>query len=254
MSAVWAVMRRELSSLFVSPVAYVVLCFFAFIYGYFFNYYLNGFIEMSMRMSQMGGNQTLNLNQDLIRWLLHTTGVVVLFLLPMLTMRTFSEELRSGTIELLLTSPVRDVQLVLGKFLATLTLYAAMLGLTWIHMGFLFYFGEPELKPLLVGYLGMLLLGACYLAVGIFFSTLTRNQVIAGFAAFGTFLLLWLVEDADSWFGATGTVLSYLSVTKHLDGFSKGVIDSRDLVYYVSFILMGLFLSTQSLQTHRWRG
>lgn len=254
MSAIWALFRRELSALFVSPVAYVVLCFFAIIYGYFFNYYLNGFIEMSMRMTQMGGEQTLNLNQDLIRWLLHTTGVVVLFLLPMLTMRTFAEELRSGTIELLLTSPVTDLQLVMGKFLATFALYAMMLALTWVHMGFLFYFGEPELKPLLVGYLGMLLLGGCYLAFGVFVSSLTKNQVVAGFAAFGTFLLLWLMEDAEGWFGASGALLSYLSVTKHLDGFSKGVIDTRDLIYYLSFIGFGLFLAKQSVETHRWRG
>ncbi len=144
MRNIWAIYRRELNAYFNSPIAYVVLAFFIFIYGYFFHDYLYRFMQFGLQMSQYGGARTLNVNQDLIRWLFHSTSVVVLFMLPLITMRSFAEEKRSGTIELLLTSPVTDLQIVLGKFLAAWTLYAAMLGLTLIHMGMLFIYGDPE--------------------------------------------------------------------------------------------------------------
>ncbi|MGH9337783.1 MAG: ABC transporter permease, partial [Vicinamibacteria bacterium] len=180
--------------------------------------------------------------------------VVLLFLLPMLTMRSFSEEIRTGTIELLLTSPLTDFQIVAGKFLGALALYGCMLALTLLHMGVLFFFGDPEWKPLLAGYLGMLLLGGAFISFGLVFSSLTRNQIIAGFLSFATFLFLWLIEYAESWAGAAAGFVTYVSVTKHLSEFAKGVVDTRDVVYYLSFIGLGLFLSKQSLQSLRWRG
>lgn len=250
----WAIYRRELNAYFNSPIAYVVLAFFIFIYGFFFRDYLYRFIDYGFQMSQYGGARTLNVNQDLIRWLFHSTSVVVLFMLPLITMRSFAEEKRSGTIELLLTSPVTDLQIVLGKFLAAWTLYAAMLGLTLIHMGMLFIYGDPEWMPILAGYLGMLLLGGTFISFGVLFSTLTRNQVIAGFLAFGVFLFLWLIEYMQDWAGSWGAFTSYLSVTKHIEEFAKGVIDTKDVIYYLSFIGFGLFLSKQSVETHRWRG
>lgn len=255
MANVWALARREVQSYFASPVAYVVLALFIFLYGYFFSDYLFVFLERSMGRGGFGGpSETLNLNQDLIRWLFHTTSVLLLFLVPMLTMRAFAEEIRSGTIELLLTSPVTDFQIVLGKFLGALFLYASMLALTFLHMAILFFFGDPEWKPLLVGYLGMLLLGSAFLSFGLVFSSLTRNQIVAGFLTFGTFLFLWLIEYAESWAGGASGIVTYLSVTKHLEEFAKGVVDSRDLVYYLTFIGLGLFLSKASLESLRWRG
>jgi len=254
MRNIWAIYRRELNAYFNSPIAYVVLAFFIFIYGFFFRDYLYRFIDFGFQMGQYGGARTLNVNQDLIRWLFHSTSVVVLFMLPLITMRSFAEEKRSGTIELLLTSPVTDLQIVVGKFMAAWTLYAAMLGLTLIHMGMLFIYGDPEWKPILAGYLGMLLLGGTFISFGILFSTLTRNQIIAGFLAFGVFLFLWLVEYMQDWAGSWGAFASYLSVTKHIEEFAKGVIDTKDVIYYLSFIGFGLFLSKQSLETHRWRG
>lgn len=251
---VWAIARREVQSYFSSPVAYVVLALFIFLYGYFFSDYLFVFLDRSMGRGGLGGPEVLNLNQDLIRWLFQTTSVVLLFVLPMLTMRTFSEEIRSGTIELLLTSPVTDFQIVAGKFLGAVFLYVSMLALTLLHMGILFFFGDPEWKPLLVGYLGMLLLGSAFISLGLLFSSVTRNQIVAGFLSFGCFLFLWLIEYAESWAGSASGFVTYLSVTKHLEEFSKGVIDSRDLVYYLSFIALGLFLSKQSLESLRWRG
>ncbi len=254
MRNVWAIYRRELYSYFTSPIAYVVLAFFAFLYGYFFHDYLYRFIQFGFQMAQFGGARPLNVNQDLIRWLFHSTSVVVLFMLPLITMRSFAEEKRSGTIELLFTSPVTDLQIVLGKFFAALTLYGAMIGLTLIHTGLLFLYGEPEWQPLVAGYLGMLLLGGAFISFGLLFSSLTRNQIIAGFASFGVFLVLWLIEYAEDWAGSAGKVVSYLSVTKHIEEFAKGVIDTKDLAYYLSFIGFGLFLSNKSLESHRWRG
>jgi gliding motility-associated transport system permease protein len=251
---VWAIARREVQSYFASPVAYVVLALFIFLYGYFFSDYLFAFLDRSMGRGGMGGPEVLNLNQDLIRWLFQVTSVVLLFVLPMLTMRTFSEEVRSGTIELLLTSPITDFQIVAGKFLGAVVLYVSMLALTFLHMGILFFFGDPEWKPLVVGYVGMLLLGSAFISLGLLFSSVTRNQIVAGFLSFGCFLFLWLIEYAQSWAGRASGFLTYLSMTKHLEEFSKGVVDSRDVVYYLSFIALGLFLAKQSVESLRWRG
>ena len=251
---IWAIVRREVQSYFASPIAYVVLSFFIFLFGFFFYLYIVDFLGRGMGQEGFGGSQVQNLNQDLIRWLFQTTSVVILFIVPLLTMRTFSEELRSGTIELLLTSPVTDFQVVMGKFLGAIALYASMLALTLIHLGMLFLFGDPEWRPLLVNYLGLLLLGSAFISLGLAFSSMTRNQIIAGLLAFGTFLFLWVIGDAENWAGAAASVISYLSVTKHYEQFAKGVIDLRDLVYYLSFIGLGLLLTKQSVESMRWRG
>jgi ABC-2 type transport system permease protein len=233
----------------------VVLTLFIFIFGFFFTIYLSDFIQRGLQMSQYGGMRTLNVNEHLILGLLWTTSFLAIFMIPLITMRSLAEEKRSGTIELLLTSPVTDFQIVLGKFLAAFTLYAAMLGLTLLDLGFLFLYGDPEWKPLLAGYLGLLLLGGSLISLGIFFSSLTRNQIIAGLLAVVAFLILWVIAFLESWLGPTGgAVVSYLSIVKHFEEFGKGVIDTKDVIYYLSFIGFGLFLSKQSVESHRWRG
>ena len=241
---------RELRAYFASPIAYVVLGLFLFLFGLYFY----GELEIFADPRRAAPGQVLNVNQDMIRWLFHTTAVIVLFLLPLVTMRSFSEELRSGTIELLFTSPLTDLELVLGKFLGAFALYAVMLGSTFIHMGLLFYFGDPEWKPIAVGYLGMALLGGAYIAFGLVFSALTKNQIVAGFLSFGVFLFLYLIEIAQNWGGFMAAIVPYLSVSRHLEEFAKGVIDTRDVVYYLSFIGLGLFLSKQAIASYRWRG
>ncbi len=257
MRNVWAICRRELYAYFSSPIAYVVLAFFGLLFGYFFSDYVYRFIQFGLQMSQSqyGAMRTLNVNQDLIRWLFHSTTVVLLFMLPLITMRSLAEENRSGTLELLRTSPITDFQIVFGKFLAALLLYASMMALTLLHMALLFAYGDPEWMPLAAGYLGMMLLGGSFISFGILFSSLTRNQIVAGSLSFCAFLFLWLIEYMESWVGASwGAVVSYLSVTKHIEEFAKGVIDTKDVVYYLSFIGFGLFLSKQSMESHRWRG
>jgi len=189
-----------------------------------------------------------------VRPLLTNASVIGLFLIPMITMRLYAEEKRSGTIELLMTSPVRDLEIVLGKWLAALVLYAAILGVSAINMGILFAFGRPDWKPILVGFLGLLLQGGCLLAIGIFISTMTRNQIIAGGATFAVCLMLWVLDwvsayDQSAW----GKIISYLSVVTHFEPFAKGVIDSKDVIFYLSMIFFGLFLTARSVESLRWR-
>ena len=252
-----AIAHKELRAYFASPIAYIVIGFFALLFGWFYIGILDWFVRQGMQMGQFGmqGPQNMNVNQQMIRPLLLNMTVVFLFLLPLVTMRTYAEEKRSGTIELLLTSPLTDLQIVLGKFLGAMALFSAMLAVTMIHFGLLFKFGNPDWKPLAVAYLGLFLFGGCFISVGLFISSLTKNQIVAGAATFGVFLLLWVVDWIGQSLGPTGESLTkYLSMTEHLDDFVKGVIDTKHLVYYVSFITFGLFLTMRSVDAERWRG
>jgi ABC-2 type transport system permease protein len=256
MGNIVAIAQKELKSYFSSPIGYILIGFWAFLFGYFYISILAYFVRVSMQMAGgMGGPPAVNINQDMIRPLLSNVTILVLFILPGVTMRTYSEEKRSGTIELLLTSPLTDLQIVAGKFLGAMGLYAAMLAVTMVHFGLLFVFGNPDWKPLAVAYLGLLLFGGCFISVGLFISSLTKNQIVAGAATFGVFLLLWVIDWIGQSLGPTGeTVLKYLSMTDHLDDFVKGVVDTKHLVYYLSFIAFGLFLTVRSVDTERWRG
>jgi len=256
MRNILAIAGKELRSYFASPIAYIVIGLFALFYGYFYAVYLQVFMRDSMSMGQMGANaQAMNVNQQMLRPVLQNVTVLLLFVLPAITMRSYAEERRSGTIELLLTSPVSDVEIVLGKFLGALGLYAVMMAVTLIHNGALFRYGSPEWRPILTSYFGLLLLGGSFLSVGLFISTLTTNQIVAYIATFSTFLLLWVI----SWIGSFSTgmftdVTAYLSIIEHFDDFTKGVIDTTHVIYYMSLITFGLFLTARSVDTERWRG
>jgi ABC-2 type transport system permease protein len=254
MRNILTIARKELQSYFASPIAYVVIGFFALLYGYFFYTLLWYFERQSMQM-QPGMNMSLNVNQMLIAPVFMNVSVIVLFVMPMITMRTYAEEKRSGTMELLLTSPLTDVQIILGKFLGASALYAAMLAVTLIHIGVLFVYGSPEWKPVATGYLGLLLMGGCFIALGLLISSLTKNQIVAGMVTFAVFLMLWVINWIGQSLGPTGqAVLSHLSITDHLDDFARGIIDTKHLVYYASFIVFGLFLTARSVDSERWRG
>jgi ABC-2 type transport system permease protein len=246
--------RKELSSYFRSPIAYGVMAFFALIAGYFFYVAVMFFVRRGIESSMMGQSFPMDLNEFVIRPLFSNVSVIGLFLIPMITMRLFAEEKRTGTIELLVTSPLRDSEIILGKWLAALILYAAMLGISALSLAVLFVYGQPDWKPILVGYLGLLLLGGALLAIGEFISTCTKNQIVAGVATFAICLLLWVLDWASS-FGTTVTdkVISYLSVLQHFDSFSKGVLDAKDIVFYLSVIFIGLFLTARSMESLRWR-
>src|SRR5665213_3496199 len=254
MKNAWIICRKELRGYFVSPVGYILLVTFAVLFGYFFWNYVGSFVSMAMEATMEGEQIPMNINEQVIRPLLANINVIQLLFIPLITMRLFAEEKRSGTIELLTTSPVTDAQIIVGKWLAALLMYACMLLSTVLDFVFLFRYGNPDWKPLAIGYLGMLLQAGGLLAIGTFISTLTKNQIIAGAATFGVCLLLWVLEwpagsDTATW----ARVLAYMSVITHFDSFSKGVLDTKDAVYYVSVIFLGLFLTSRSLESLRWR-
>ena len=254
MRNILAIAHKEIRSYFASPIAYVVIGFFALLYGWFFVTMLSYFVRQSMQVSQFG-QQAMNVNQMMIRPLLQNLLILNLFMLPAVTMRTYSEEKRSGTIELLLTSPLKDFEIIMGKFLGAMTLYVVMLAVSLIHIAVLYLYGRPEWKPIVSAYVGLLLFGGCFISAGLFISTLTKNQIVAFMATFAAFLFLWVINWIGSFSGPTiDKLTTYLSIVDHFDDFGKGVIDTTHIVYYVSFIAFGLFLTAKSVGSERWRG
>jgi len=248
-----AIAHKELRSYFSSPIAYIIIGFFALPFGVFFYLYLGAFVRQSLQMAQYGGS--MNINQQVIRYVLQTASVIILFVMPMITMRTYAEEKRSGTIELLLTSPVTDLQIIIGKFLGALGLYVAMLLVTVLYVAILFVYGNPEWRPLIAAYLGLLLMGGAFLSLGLLISSTTNNQIVAGIVSFVVFLLLWIIGwFAESAGPTVGDITRYLSITEHFDDFSKGIIDTKHVIYYLSLITFGLFLTSKSVDSERWRG
>src|SRR5580692_4538336 len=250
----WTICAKELRSYFVSPVAYLLLTMFGLIFGFFFWNALGYFVIEGMEMQMRGQSFPLNVNEQIIRPLLSNVSVVGLFFIPMITMRLFAEEKRSGTIELLATSPIRDIEVILGKWLAALSLYACMLLVAAVNFAFLFKYGKPDWKPLVIGYLGLLLQAGALLAIGTFISTLTKNQIIAGAATFGVCLLLWVLEWVSGYETAGwAQVLAYMSIITHFESFAKGVLDLKDAIFYVTVIFLGLFFTARSMESLRWR-
>ncbi len=254
MRNVWIICRKELHSYFVSPIAYILLIMFGLIFGFFFWNALGSFVFESIQSQMSGQSFPMNLNEWIIRPLLSNVGVIGLFFIPLITMRLFAEEKRTGTIELLATSPVRDIEIILGKWVASLVLYACLLLFTAVNFGFLFLYGHPDWKPLAVGYLGLFLQAGALLAIGTFISTLTKNQIVAGAVTFGVCLLLWVLEWVSGYETATwARVLAYMSVITHFESFGKGVLDSKDAVFYITVIFLGLFFTARSMESLRWR-
>ncbi len=256
-----AIVKREFGSLFVSPIAYVVLAVFFAVTGYFFYIILGNVMEFVMQrmfQSQQFGTAPppFDAPAAVTRGLFGVLSTILLFLMPMITMGVFAEEKKRGTIELLLTSPITSTQLILGKFTA-LSLFLLVMLLPPILNSVILYFisqPPPPLAPMLVGYLGAFLLGETLVAVGIFISSLTENQIVAAAITFGTFLILWVLDAAA---GASSTVtnevMRYLSVLNHYDDFTRGVLDSQHIVFYLSFTFFGLFLTSVSLDSVKWR-
>jgi ABC-2 type transport system permease protein len=253
---VWPIYKKEMRLYFTSPIAWVILTIFLFIAGYFF-YSIFAFFTLASMQSAMNPAMArdLNVTDSVLRPLFSNISVILLLLMPLVTMRLFAEERRSGTIELLLTYPVRDGAVLIGKYLAGLTLYAIMLALTLFYPLLVAYFARVEWGPLATGYLGLLLMGATFLGVGIFASSLTENQIVASIITFGVLLIFWVIGWSSDYLGGTwGRVLSHLSLIEHFDSFAKGVLDTRDVLYYVDFTIVALFLTLRSLEARRWKG
>ena len=256
MGNIWTIFKRDLKGYFSSPIAYVVIGLFLIVTGIFFYLLLSSFIQYSYAvMMQQRGGYTVNVNLMMIRPFLLNMSVIVLFVIPMITMRSFSEEKKSGTVELLYTSPLTTTQIVIGKFLATYFLYFVMVAVTFLFMVFLFIWGKPNFLPILLGYCGILLMGLALVALGNFISSLTENQIVAAVGTFGATMLLWVIGFAGDLSGKVfGAIFNYLSIVNHFEDFSKGVFDTGHLVYYLSLSFLMLFLTYQSIESSKWRG
>ena len=251
----WTIARRELNVYFTSPIAYIVLAMFGIIFGYFFFSAIAFFAQFSAQAAMNPGmGPPMNVNQFVIQPTLGNFTIILLFLIPMVTMRLFAEEQRSGTIELLLTSPLTDYEIILGKWIGAMLLYTSMLAVSMLNFAVLLIYTTLDFKALAAGYLGMLLMGGALLAIGAFISTLTKNQIVAGALTFGVFLMLWVLDWANQYSQSTiGKLCAYLAIPPHFEQFSKGVIELKDTVYYLSAITLGLFLSKRSLESMRWK-
>ena len=236
MTNIWAVATRELRSYFLSPVAYLVAAFFVFGSGLLFWLILQSNREASLR------------------GLIQNVHVLFLFVVPMISMRLLAEEQRLGTMELLMTNPIQEWEIVIGKFVGSALLIISMLVATLVFPFFLFIFGTPDVGPILTGYLGAVLQGSAFLAVGLLASSLTESQIVSAVVSFVVLLALWLSDNIGQAAGGLfGQIVGYTSLINHIQGFSQGVIDSKDVVFYLTAIGAGLVLSTLSLQSKRYR-
>ena len=275
-----AIAWRELRTYFASPLAYVVIGVFVLLSGYIFWASLVRFSDLCLRF---GNNpyvfNQLNVNDLVIRPLFGSIGVIFLLMLPAVSMRLLAEERRSGTAELLFTCPVTTLQIVLGKYLGAGLLLIVMLAITFVYPLLILTKVSPDMAPALVGYMGVLLMGLTILAVGLFVSSLTENQIVAAVGAFGANLLLWAIawaaEAAESFTlagllnsatlglwekvglgtgGPTlGDLLTRLSITEHFQDFRKGLIDTEHVVFFLTAIVFALFLTQRVLESRRWR-
>lgn len=238
MRNVAALTQRELAAIFLSPVAYVVAAVFLVASGYLFM--SNTLIE--------GGEASMRMMMNSMAWLL-------VFAIPMLTMRLLADEFATGTIETLMTAPVTDVEVVLGKFLGALVFYLALLLTTVVHAYLVFRYGAQDLGVVIYGYIGLILLGAAYVAVGLFASSLTRYQLVAALIGMGLLAAFTVVVDTLATYqgGQWRVVLSYVNVLHHFQDFSKGIFDTKALVFFISTTLFFLFLSVRVLESKRWR-
>jgi ABC-2 type transport system permease protein len=233
---VWAVAQRELRSYFLSPLAYVVIALFLALSGYLFALILSNGREASLR------------------GLVQNVSVLYLFIVPAISMRLLAEEQRTGTVELLLTNPVQEWEIVTGKFLASLMLVLVMLACTLLFPLFLFIYGSPDGGPIITGYVGIFLQAAAFLAIGLWASSLTQNQIVAAIVSFALLLIFWLSDNLGQFLGGTvGQIVSYTSVNSHFQSFPQGVIESKDVIYYLTLVVAGIVLSTLSLQSRRYR-
>jgi ABC-2 type transport system permease protein len=255
-----AIYRREMSSYFVSPIAYAVVGIFLLVCGYFFYNILSFFIRQSfmaqMQAARFGGPSGMDVPSLVLRNFFGVVSTVILFMIPMLTMGVYAEERKRGTMELLMTSPITELQIVMGKFLAAFTLFVTMLLPTFLYQLIMGSYSEPALPWRVVGagYLGLLLLGAVLVAIGSFISSLTESQIIAGLVTFAVFILLWVIDFGVRESSTTlGEILQYLSILRHFDDFSRGIIDTSSVVFYVSMTGLGIFLTLRALDSMRWR-
>lgn len=256
MTPVQAMIAKELRGYFVSPVVYVVGAVFLLIFGFLSYLYIVFAGAQAIQLMQMqGGLAQINLNDLVFRNLFASMRFVLLIILPILTMRLFAEERKLRTFEFLMTSPIGINEIVAGKFVSVFLVFLGLLGLTGLVPAVLALFSDFDWNPVLTGYLGMALLGALFLAVGVFASALTENQIVAAFVSFGILLTIWLISGLGTLLGDTtaGHVVSYISFMEHYDRLVRGLIDTSDLVYFGSSLVLMLFLTHRVVDSTRWK-
>ncbi len=254
MRNIWTIARRDFRSYFTSPIAYIVIASFLGIMGWMFFYTLSYFNQQMMQYQQFQMGKGPSLTEGVIRPLYGNMNVIFLFLLPFVTMRLFAEEKKQHTIELLMTSPATLWEIILGKFLSGFGLLVVMLSVTLAYPIILAITGNPDWGPIATSYIGMLFLGSCYLAIGTLCSAMTENQIVAGALTFAAGLFFWLISWASQSAGPVWSeVFTYLSLISHYNNFGQGIVSSTDVIFYVSFIGLGLFLTHRVLDSFRWR-
>jgi ABC-2 type transport system permease protein len=250
-----AMYRKEMGHYFVSPIAYIVVGVFLILSAFFFDVIVTDVIQQSFAMQMQGMPQEIDMPGEVLRAFFGILSTLVLFITPMLTMGIYAEERKRGTMELLMTSPITEIEIVLGKFFASLTLFAIMLLPTAGCVIFLYLHSDPmpPWRLVLAAYAGLLLLGGSLLALGTFISSLTENQLIAAVLTFAAFLIVWVLDIGRNTGGDVTNVLHYLSVVGHYEDFTRGIVDTSALIYYVSFIFLFVFLTVRSVDSMRWR-
>jgi len=256
LQSVRAIYKKEMRLYFQSPIAYVVLTIFLVLVGWLFYSNLAFFSRISLQAIQNPRlSSQLSVTDSVFSPLVGNMGVILLFIIPALTMRLFAEEKKQGTLELLYTYPVRDGEVLIGKFLACASVFLIMLILTALYPVMIAALSTLELGPVLAGYLGVFLLGITFIAVGVLMSALTKNQLVAFILTFGTLLFFWVLGFASSYLDPKlGAALAHASMIEHVNNFSRGIISTRDVVYYLNFTVFCLFLTVQALASHRWKG
>ncbi len=253
MRTVLAITKKELESYFASPIAYVVGTLFLVLAGVFFYIYLIFYLQQAQAAGAYGGGEGMDVAQTIMRPLFSNLGFFGLIIFPLITMKLLAEEKKLGTYELLMTSPVSILQLVLGKFLGAASLVFLMLLMTAVYPLVLAIFGNPDMGPILTGYLGLFLLACSFLAVGLLCSSLTENQIVAAVLGFVFLVIFWIlnfVTRSEAWYGK---LAQYASIYQRFDDFTQGVISANDVFYYISFAFFALFVTGIVLQSQRWK-
>ncbi len=256
MTPVQAIVAKELRSAYCSPIIYVVAAVFLLIFGILSYIAVVNAGAQAIRLMQIQGLAAkINLNDLVFRPTFYSTSIILLLSLPILTMRVFAEERKLRTFELLMTSPVGINEIVAGKFVAVLLTYMGLLTLTGVVPVVLAMFNSFDWAPVFTGYLGLLLMGALFLSVGLFASAVTENQIIAAFLSFGLLLSVWLLGAMGAILGDTpvANAISYLSFIEHYDRLVRGLVDTKDLVYFICGILFMLFLTHRVVESERWK-
>jgi ABC-2 type transport system permease protein len=260
MSNTYAIFKRELRSYFTSPIGYVVITAFLLMSGWFF---FSIFASMAkeaqiadIRIKKLGeAAASLDVPYTIMKQFFDSTSSMLLFIIPIITMGLIAEEKKRGTMELLLTSPITDLEIIMGKYFAALTFYLSMILPTGVFFGMLMYYGDPEVPPVLAGYLGLVLLGAAQIALGLFVSAMSENQIVSAFVSFGAISIFWFVDSAvNAMKSIWQDFLQFFSFYMHFSDFAKGVVGIGDIVFFLSFVTLCVFLTHRAIESIRWRG